>query len=280
MTNELTTTDFQQLDKLDENQIIAELQGAVAQDMVYSFRSGGKQVTGLSWSGVKHLAARLGNIQIDLLQVLDTQESWVVLCKAQIGESSRIGASEQPKITSKGKPDGFALPKATSKAQRNAIRALLPEKLIVETIQAHAAIPGQARPAPAQPSQSQPVTPKPANGNGKRSPKAKFANQMVAELNVPVEEIGEAVRLYGGFDEAKLTTLEVWVRFIVTLSHDLTAPLEEVAMALHGGYDEFDPEHYQEQYNYVVNCLRDDHDHGPDHHDHGPDHHGQDEISF
>lgn len=256
MANELTTTDFQQLDKLDENQIIAELQGAVAQDMVYSFRLGGKQVTGLSWSGIKHLAARLGNIQVDLLQVLDTDDSWCVMCKAQIGESSRIGAAEQSK-TMKGKPDAFALPKATSKAQRNAIRALLPEKLIIETINAHAAIPAQAKPAQAQTHQPQPVTPKPANGNGngKRSPKAQFANQMVADLNVPIEEVGEAVHLYGGFDEAKLDTLEVWVRFIVTLCHEFKAPPEEVAMFLHGGYDVFDPEHYQEQYDYVANCL-------------------------
>lgn len=172
MTNELTTSDFQALDRLDENQIIAELQGAVAQDMVYSFRSGGKQVTGLSWSGIKHLAARLGNIQVDLLQVLDNEDSWCVLCKAQVGESSRIGASEQPKTITKRDgtvtPDPFALPKATSKAQRNAIRALLPEKLILETIAAHAAIPAQARPA-----QAPPANGKPANGNGSGSDEAK-----------------------------------------------------------------------------------------------------------
>ncbi len=155
MTNELTTTDFQALDKLDETQIIAELQGAVEQDMVYSFRADGKQVTGLSWSGIKHLAAKLGNVQVDLLEMIDTGETWVVAVKASIGDSSRLGAYEQKKNFVKRDgtvmADGFALPKATSKAQRNAIRALLPEKLIVETVKAHAAL---QRP--------------PANGNGTR----------------------------------------------------------------------------------------------------------------
>lgn len=208
MTNELTTTDFQQLDRLDENQIIAELQGAVAQDMVYSFRSGGKQVTGLSWSGIKYLAARLGNIQVDLLQILDADESWCVLCKAMAGESSRIGAAEQPKTMKNGNPDPFALPKATSKAQRNAIRALLPEKLIVETIQAHAAISAQAKPAQPQP--------KP-NGNGEI--KVNLYNRVNREFGLSANEITNLIKS-GKFDRIDASNVDAIYKYVVETQED------------------------------------------------------------
>lgn len=55
-TTELTTTDYQQLDRLDEQQIVAELQGALLDQYVYSFQSGGRNVIGLSWAGVKGAA--------------------------------------------------------------------------------------------------------------------------------------------------------------------------------------------------------------------------------
>ena len=146
MSNELTTTDFIALDRLDEEQIVAELQGAVLDEYVYSFKSGGKTVTGLSWAGVKAIAAKLGSIQIDLLQLVTTDEAYLCVVKATVPDgSSRIGAAEQCKVmsTKKGQqPDPFALPKVTSKAQRNAIRALLPETLITELVKMHA---GQAK---------------------------------------------------------------------------------------------------------------------------------------
>jgi hypothetical protein len=260
-----TITDFQQLDQLDENQIIAELQGAVTQEMVYSFRSGGKQVTGLSWSGIKHLASRLGNVQVDLLQVLDTGDSWCVLCKALVGESSRVGAAEQSKAMKNGNPDPFALPKATSKAQRNAIRALLPEKLIIETINAHATMPAKVRPAQAQPQPA--IAPPPGarqDGNGQRSVKAEFANQLVKELGVSVQEIGAILDLIGGFNPDAFEYQKEFVRFVVTLTRELRpADIADLADTLRRGFVKFDPDRFDEQYQFVVDHFAKDEDEIP-----------------
>jgi len=167
MANELTTTDFQQLDRLDEEQILAEMQGAVLDTYVYSFKSGGRQVTGLSWAGVKAVAAKMGSVQVDLLQLTPGEGGWTCVVKATVPDgSSRIGAAEQPyeMDTKRGpRPDPFALPKCVSKAQRNAIRALLPESLITEVVRMYQAqqAPRRAQqPARKAPSKLQPTNDK------------------------------------------------------------------------------------------------------------------------
>lgn len=141
MTTELTTTDFQQLDKLDEQQIVAELQGALLDQYVYSFKSGGREVVGLSWAGVKAVANKLGAVACDLLELRESDDAYICVMKAAAPDgTTRIGAAEQSKMmkTRSGeKSDPFALPKAVSKAQRNAIRALLPESLITEVVKMH-----------------------------------------------------------------------------------------------------------------------------------------------
>ena len=171
MANELITTDFQQLDQLDEQQIVAELQGALLDQYVYSFQSNGRQVVGLSWAGVKAVANKLGPVTCDLLELRDTDESYICVVKASAPDGTqRIGAAEQSK-TFKSKSDSFALPKAISKAQRNAIRALLPETLITEMVKAYrgqATTPRrQQQPARKAPSKPQPANGKPANSEPK-----------------------------------------------------------------------------------------------------------------
>ncbi len=137
---ELTTADFQQLDHLDEEQMLAEFRGELLEQFVYAFTNNGRQVTGISWPGIKQLASRMGTVQTELLQLVESREGWAVVVKT-IGpdSASRLGAAFQPKLmTVKGDDveDHFALPKAVSKAQRNAIRALLPETLVAEAIKA------------------------------------------------------------------------------------------------------------------------------------------------
>jgi len=189
-------TDFQALERLDEAQIVAELQGAVLDTYVYSFQSGGRVVTGLSWAGVKAVAAKIGAIQCDLLQLITADDAYICVVKATApDQSSRIGAAEQAK-TFQGKPDPFALPKAISKAQRNAIRALLPESLIAEVVKMRAeqakALPAQPRPTMPQPSPS----PK-ANDNGHwiSDPKiqARFWTWTRNELKLTANEVHEAL---------------------------------------------------------------------------------------
>jgi len=189
MSTELTTVDYQTLDQLDEQQIVAELQGALLDQYVYSFESGGRKVVGLSWAGVKAVAAKLGPIACDLLELRDTGDTYLVVVKATAPDgTTRIGAAEQPKTqqTKRGEqPDPFALPKAVSKAQRNAIRALLPETLITEMVRVYL--------------EQQPTT-------ASRSASAKRENGRVAKD--PMTRFWQAVRERGMTREQGIAVLE------------------------------------------------------------------------
>lgn len=218
MANELTTNDFQQLDRLDEEQILAEMQGAVLDQYVYSFKSGGRQVTGLSWAGVKAVAAKMGSVQVDLLQLTPGEGGWTCVVKATAPDgSSRIGAAEQPyeMDTKRGpQPDPFALPKCVSKAQRNAIRALLPESLITEVVKMH-----QAQRQPAR-------KPAPANGKAKTPEPAKWTHNasIVSKMFEEAKKLGlsqadvhlallvDDVRNFGGTKKGAWTLIERYAK--------------------------------------------------------------------
>jgi len=134
--NEKKDEEFSLMERRDEEQILAELKGHYLEEFVYSFEQGGRRIVGLSWAGVKECAYRLGGIDVVACEVLDVGDAWRVLAKAvnRADGGSRWGACQQPKTIkyrSGGEaPDEFALQKAVSKAQRNAIRALLPEVFI------------------------------------------------------------------------------------------------------------------------------------------------------
>jgi hypothetical protein len=124
---------FKIMDARDENQILSELQGHYLTEFVYSFKAGGRDIIGLSWAGIKEIAYRMKGIQIETCTIEDKADYWMVTCKALDIErrSSRFGVATQSKLLKRKdgntEPDDFALQKATSKAQRNAIRALIPE---------------------------------------------------------------------------------------------------------------------------------------------------------
>lgn len=127
--------EFRALDLRDEEQILAEMQGRVMDEYAYRFPSGGREVVGLSWVGVKAVARRMGNISIVKTDISDDDGSYrVVVCaEDRVRNVQMMGAAEQAKVmVVRGEkvPDLFALQKALSKAQRNAIRNLIPEEII------------------------------------------------------------------------------------------------------------------------------------------------------
>lgn len=128
-----TYEDFKAMEAKDEEQILTELKGGFLEEFVYSFPQGGKQVTGLSWAGVKEVARQVGGIVIEEMKIMESEDrkSYRVLARAKDLKTKNVifGVAEQSKIFL-GRPDSFALPKAVSKAQRNAIRALIPEVFI------------------------------------------------------------------------------------------------------------------------------------------------------
>jgi len=145
---------YELLDQRDEDQILAEIKGNIITEMFYSFRVGGKEVTGISWVGTKEVARQYGNIKMDFIDLKDMGESFMAIVRATdtrtdtglLGSSTQSKQMEIHDFDRDGKwlkdtngkyvthlePDKFASTKAISKAQRNGIRAIIPEKFLIE----------------------------------------------------------------------------------------------------------------------------------------------------
>ncbi|MDI6860340.1 MAG: hypothetical protein QMC85_07580 [Methanocellales archaeon] len=128
------------MERKDEDQILAEIKGEILKEYVYSFPSGGRQVTGLSYAGVKEVARRLGSITLSDLKIDEREDSYTVQVKAtdKIRDFQMWGVAKQPKKMKLRDgtevEDQFALQKAVSKSQRNALRAIIPEKIAIEML--------------------------------------------------------------------------------------------------------------------------------------------------
>jgi hypothetical protein len=143
----------------DDNQILAEMQGAVLDKFVYSFPQEGKDIVGLSKAGVEQACRESANKKGEVYRIIDTPvieedaEYIKVIVKAgrykillnnkgdfkgEILLDTSIGAKRQWKKLRQrdGKivDNKFAYEVAISKAQRNAKMSLLPYAFITEMI--------------------------------------------------------------------------------------------------------------------------------------------------
>lgn len=136
----------------DEAQVVDSLKGRFLEDFVYSFCKRHKTadgqrppecdcpdvIVGLSWLGIQEAAREYRGIKVPIEKMLkrETDDSVEVICEAldEKTGNSRIGVATQPKkirLRNGGlMDDEFCVSKAVSKAQRNAIRPLLPVTLI------------------------------------------------------------------------------------------------------------------------------------------------------
>ena len=136
---------YEIMEKRDEEQILAEAQGNIIEEMFYKFPINGKEVTGISWVGTKEIARKYGGIRMGLPNVTEMNESFVCSIQAEDtrNEITLVGSSQQPKNmtlrSGEVKPDPFAYVKCVSKAQRNAIRSLIPETFLLEMEKAFSA---------------------------------------------------------------------------------------------------------------------------------------------
>ena len=129
---------YKLMDLEDEKEIIASVSGAYLEGMVYTFTQGNRQVTGVSYIGIKEIAYQLAigtgrEITIDpdtITKEEDENFYYITMMAHHHGVGTRIGAAVQAKKFSSGVKDPFAFVKAYSKAQRNALRAVLPELTI------------------------------------------------------------------------------------------------------------------------------------------------------
>lgn len=142
---------FAAMDALDENQILDALQGRPSQVMAYSFKSGGKTQTGLSYAGVAECVREMNvrgftsirvspNVPpvIEEFQEEDEKGQTVTYFRVTTyAEDSKNGGGQYGMATQRKfqgfrdksrKPelDHFALTKALSKSQRNAMLPLIP----------------------------------------------------------------------------------------------------------------------------------------------------------
>ena len=126
----------------DDQQILVEMKGdfkaEVLKQLFYSFESAGRRVVGLSYKGVKQMAMRQGHIEVKELELKESEKAWTAICKARdkAKDLEVYGVAIQPKeiiLRDGGRmPDNFALIKAVSKCQRNALRGLISEVVITE----------------------------------------------------------------------------------------------------------------------------------------------------
>ena len=129
------TAEYDVVDQVDDQAIVELMTGQTIQDYVYSFKQGGRTVEGLTLAGINEAANRRGGIQVEEVNYEERDNSWIATAKAvdTITGSSRFGAYEQPKMNG-SRPDPFAFTKAIHKAQRNAIKQLIPVPVIREVL--------------------------------------------------------------------------------------------------------------------------------------------------
>ena len=137
-------------DKLDESQAIAELKGNFLQEYVYSFKDKGVVVTGLSLIGVRETSREMNKRKLARIGISDKEPVVIetddyievrTYAKDELNGGGYWGIKRQPKtIYKKGggtAVNRFTIEQALAKAQRNAIRGLIPEPFVKEMIKAY-----------------------------------------------------------------------------------------------------------------------------------------------
>ncbi len=177
------TAEYEVVDQVDDQAIIELMTGQTIQDYVYSFKQGGRTVEGLTLAGINEAANRRGGIQIEEIKYEEREHSWIATAKAvdTITGSSRYGAYEQAKNAG-NRPDPFAFTKAIHKAQRNAIKQLIPVPVIREVLNFY--LHRKASSGNAAPQQQLPQS----GGNIANAQKAAFA--IANNLAEPLEKKG------------------------------------------------------------------------------------------
>lgn len=129
------TAEYEVVDQVDDQAIVELMTGQTIQDYVYSFKVGGRLIEGLTLAGINEAANRRGGIQVEDMEYEERENSWIATIKAvdTITGNSRWGAYEQPKMNG-NRPDPYAFTKAIHKAQRNAIKQLLPVPVIRDVL--------------------------------------------------------------------------------------------------------------------------------------------------
>ena len=113
---------------LDGREKLAEMMSSgEINKYLYSFKQGKKEVTDLNVDGINQLAISLGVSIEDVTIIGEDETQFTVKAIAVNADGVRHhGIARESKFNSNGYPNPHALANATSKAQRNAKKGLLP----------------------------------------------------------------------------------------------------------------------------------------------------------
>lgn len=120
-------------EKRDEDQILANMRGEVLGTYVYSFTQGGRTITSISYAGVKEAIRRRGNVSFDECHCCHKQihtEETPEEIRASVTVWDLTNNVKFLGASSASKKLPFAYTLAVNKAERNALRKLLPEKAL------------------------------------------------------------------------------------------------------------------------------------------------------
>lgn len=120
----------------DEQSTLSQMMQAGEVDKyLYSFKQGGKDVCDLNVAGINRLAIAVG-VSIEDVEIIEEDETQITVRAIAINADGikHHGIVRESKFTPSGYPNPHALANATSKAQRNAKKGLLPMAEVREVI--------------------------------------------------------------------------------------------------------------------------------------------------
>ena len=129
----VTGTDLQ---VYDGQSVLAEMTRAEQiEKYIYTFKQGKKEVSDLNVDGINRLAIAVG-VSIEDVEILNEDDTQITVKATAINPDGikHQGIARESKFTQYGQPNVYALANATSKAQRNAKKGLLPMAEVREVI--------------------------------------------------------------------------------------------------------------------------------------------------
>ncbi len=145
---------YQEMERADEQMVLDEIKGRAIDALVYEIKQGNETVTGLSLAGVRETARVMnkqgqGRIHVSdkeptIIETEDYFEVRVYGVDEQNG-GGNWGIKRQDKKYRNGNLNQFAYEQALAKAQRNALRGLIPEWFVKQMIDAYRAETGRVK---------------------------------------------------------------------------------------------------------------------------------------
>lgn len=168
METGLQVTPFDEMERADEQMVLDEIKGRAIDTLVYEIQQDGRTVTGLSLSGVRETARVMnskGQARIRISDkeptIIETDDYFEIRIYAvdEMNGGGNWGIKRQEKMQTRRDggqfPNTFAYEQALAKAQRNALRGLIPEWFIKQMIDTWRAVKSNVKTIETQPQRQQ-----------------------------------------------------------------------------------------------------------------------------